>query len=191
LNTVEPIRDKKKIDAIKKYLLGADKIRDYALFVVGINTGLRIADLLNLTWQDVLNEKKRFKDIIYIREKKTGKEKKFLLNENAQEALRRLFKALDIRNYACPIFISRNGNTKAISRSQAWRNLNTACAAVGVKENVGTHTLRKTWGYWAWKSGVPLPIIMEVLNHSSITVTKRYLGITQDEINRAYMELKL
>ena len=63
--------------------------------------------------------------------------------------------------------------------------------AVGVIENVGTHTLRKTWGYWAWKNGVPLQIIMEVLNHSSIIVTKRYLGITQDEINEAYMRLNL
>ena len=191
LNTVEPIRDKKKIDAIKKYLLGAGKIRDYALFVVGINTGLRIADLLILKWEDVLNEKKRFKDAIYIREQKTGKEKRFPINENAQEALRRLFKALDIQEYTCPIFSSRNGNMKAISRSQAWRNINAVCKAVGVSENVGTHTFRKTWGYWAWKSGVPLPIIMEVLNHSNITVTKRYLGITQNEINRAYMELKL
>jgi integrase len=127
----------------------------------------------------------------YIREQKTGKEKRFPINENAQEALRRLFKGLNIENYDCPFFLSRNGNMKAISRSQAWRNLNAACEAVGVKENVGTHTLRKTWGYWAWKSGVPLPIIMEVLNHSSISVTKRYLGITQDEINKAYMNLKL
>ncbi|MDF2547736.1 MAG: hypothetical protein K0R93_2634 [Anaerosolibacter sp.] len=73
----------------------------------------------------------------------------------------------------------------------AWRTINDACRAVGVTGNIGTHTLRKTWGYWAWKSGVPLPIIMEVLNHSSLTVTKRYLGITQDEINDAYMRLNL
>ncbi|AOT72539.1 hypothetical protein Gferi_25085 [Geosporobacter ferrireducens] len=72
-----------------------------------------------------------------------------------------------------------------------WTILKNACAALGVKENVGTHTLRKTWGYWAWKSGVPLPIIMEVLNHSSLSVTKRYLGITQDEINDAYIGLNL
>lgn len=191
MNTVEPIRDKKKIDAIKKYLLGAGKIRDYTLFVVGINTGLRIADLLTLTWADVLSEKNKFKDVIFIREKKTGKEKRFPINENAQEALRRLFKALDIQEYVCPIFSSRNGNLKALSRSQAWRTINAACNSVGVPENVGTHTLRKTWGYWAWKSGIPLPIIMEVLNHSNIAVTKRYLGITQDEINKAYMDLKL
>ena len=55
-----------KIDAIKKYLLGSGKIRDYTLFVVGINTGLRIADLLTLTWEDVLTEKKKFKVNIYI-----------------------------------------------------------------------------------------------------------------------------
>ncbi len=192
MNTVEPIRDKKKIDAVKKYFLGSGNIRDYALFVVGINTGLRIADLLELKWKDVLTEKKKFKKAISIREKKTSKEKRFPINENAQEALRRTLKEFNTDlDYNCPIFISRNGNKKPLSRYQAWRSIKTVCAAVGVNENVGTHTLRKTWGYWAWKSGIPLPIIMEVLNHSSIAVTKRYLGITQDEINKAYMELNL
>ncbi|MDF2547735.1 MAG: site-specific recombinase XerD [Anaerosolibacter sp.] len=92
MNTVEPIRDKKKIDAIKKYLLGAGKIRDYCLFVLGINTGLRVSDLLDLKWSDVLDEKKKFKDHIYIREGKTGKEKKFPINESAQDGLKRLLK---------------------------------------------------------------------------------------------------
>ncbi|HDR5039238.1 TPA: tyrosine-type recombinase/integrase [Bacillus anthracis] len=191
MNTVEPIRDKKKIDAIKKYLIGSGKIRDYALFTVGINTGLRVSDLLKLTWDDILDEKRQFKNSIYIREDKTGKEKRFPINENAQNALERLLIGQVDLLPKQPIFVSRNGNMKPISRFTAWDTIKRACEAVGVIENVGTHTLRKTWGYWAWKNGVPLPIIMEVLNHSSITATKRYLGITQDEINEAYMGLNL
>lgn len=191
MNTVEPIRDLKKIDAVKKYLLGAGKIRDYALFVVGINTGLRISDLLNLKWQDVLTEKKKFKNSIYIREEKTGKEKIFPINESTKKALKRLFDSLSDLDYNHPIFLSRQGKYERISRHSAYRVIHNACKAVGVPGKIGTHTLRKTWGYWAWKNGVPLPIIMEVLNHSSISVTKRYLGITQDEINKAYMEMNL
>lgn len=191
MNTVEPIRDLKKIDAVKKYLLGCDKIRDYTLFVVGINTGLRVSDLLSLKWSDVLTEKKKFKNHIYIREEKTGKEKRFPINISALNALKMLFNSLDNLSIDEYIFLSRQGDKKAISRFAAWRSIKAACAAVGVVGNIGTHTLRKTWGYWAWKKGIPLPIIMEVLNHSSIAVTKRYLGITQDEINKAYMELNL
>lgn len=191
MNTVEPIRDLKKIDAIKKYLLGAGKTRDYCLFVLGINTGLRISDLLNLKWSNVLTEKNRFRDSIYIRESKTGKEKRFPINQNAQNALKTLQKSLNNLNIENYIFGSRQGNMKPISRSMAWRIIDDVCRVVGVKENVGTHTLRKTWGYWAWKNGIPLPIIMEVLNHSSLSVTKKYLGITQDEINKAYLEMNL
>lgn len=191
MNTVEPIRDLKKIDAVKKYLLGAGKIRDHALFVLGINTGLRISDLLNLKWSDILDQNWKFKDSIYIREKKTGKEKKFPINKNAKKALRRLSDSLSDVGYSYPVFLSRQGGLEPISRCSAYRMVNVSCKTVGVPGKIGTHTLRKTWGYWAWKSGVPLPIIMEVLNHSSVTVTKRYLGITQDEINKAYMEMNL
>ncbi|MCC5910416.1 MAG: hypothetical protein JJT76_08275 [Clostridiaceae bacterium] len=64
MNTVEPIRDRKKIEAVKKYLIGCGKIRDFCLFTVGINTGLRVWDLLRLTWGDVLDEKSKFKSSI-------------------------------------------------------------------------------------------------------------------------------
>ena len=66
-----------------------------------------------------------------------------------------------------------------------------AAKAVGIKDNVGTHSLRKTWGYHAWKKGFSPAIIMETLNHSNLTVMKRYLGIQQDDINDLYGSLNL
>ena len=81
------------------------------------------------------------------------------------------------------IFKSREGENKHITRQQALNILKDAAEAVGVKENVGTHTLRKIWGYHAWKSGFNPALIMEILNHSNLSITKRYLGIRQDEIN--------
>ena len=62
---------------------------------------------------------------------------------------------------------------------------------VGIKEPISTHSMRKTWGYWAYKSGTSLALIMEALNHSSITNTRKYLGITQDDLDNVYMSLNL
>lgn len=94
----------------------------------------------------------------------------------------------DINDY---VFKSREGEIRAITRQQAFNILKAAAAAVGIKENIGTHTLRKTWGYHAWKNGYNPVLIMETLNHSNLNVTKRYLGIRQDEINDLYDNLNL
>lgn len=80
---------------------------------------------------------------------------------------------------------------KAISRQQALIIFKNAAKAVGINDNVGTHTLRKTWGYHAWKKGFNPALIMETLNHSNLAVTKRYLGIRQDDINDLYDNLNI
>ncbi len=89
------------------------------------------------------------------------------------------------------IFKSREGDNKPITRQQALIILKEAAEVVDIKENVGTHSLRKTWGYHAWKSGFNPALIMETLNHSNLSVTKRYLGIRQDEINDLYDNLNI
>lgn len=89
------------------------------------------------------------------------------------------------------IFKSREGVNSPITRQQALNILKGAAFAVGIKDIVGTHTLRKTWGYHAWKSGFSPALIMETLNHSNLSVTKRYLGIQQDDINDLYDSLNI
>lgn len=189
MNLVEPIRDPKKINAVRNYLKGKD-IRDYALFVVGINVALRISDLLSLKWEDVLDENGKFK-VLELTEGKTKKKRKIKLNKPSKKALRELLKSLDSYSMDDYIFQSREGENKPITRHQALNVLKSAAEAVGVQENVGTHTLRKTWGYHAWKNGFNPALIMETLNHSNLSVTKRYLGIRQDEINNLYDSLNL
>jgi site-specific recombinase XerD len=73
----------------------------------------------------------------------------------------------------------------------AIRIIKDSCAAVGIKENVGCHSLRKTFGYHSWKKGVPLPVLMELYNHSNQAVTKLYLGISQDDIDDVYRLVEL
>ncbi len=80
--------------------------------------------------------------------------------------------------------------SQPIKRGQAWKFITTICQSVGLRGNFGTHSLRKTWGDHARKNGVDLALIMYKLNHSSLAYTKRYLGITDDELqNRQFASL--
>lgn len=194
---VQPIRDKSKIDGIKK-LLRAGNTRDYVLFTLGINSGLRISDLLTLTIGDVTLKGKRsavVSDRITIKESKTGKTKDFPLGETAKKALKEYIRARgcdcsDEADRALPLFPSRKGNG-AISRIQAYRILNEAARVVGIDDRIGTHTLRKTFAYHAYQSGYDISMIQKLLNHSSPGVTLRYIGITQDEMDNVYLSLNL
>lgn len=74
---------------------------------------------------------------------------------------------------------------------QAWKALNKAAEVVDLKERVGTHTLRKTFGYHAYQSGVRLAVLQKLFNHSAPSVTLVYIGITQDELDDVYLNLNL
>lgn len=189
---VEPIRDPKKIEAMKKILRdGPFGERNHLLFVLGINSGLRISDLLKLNVGDVVDEKGKIKQHISLYEKKTGKYKKFPLGKTAAAAITSYLKANpDDAAPDRPLFPSRKGD-RAISRVQAWEILSGAAKTVGITDQIGTHTLRKTFGYHARKAGVGIETLQTIFNHSSPAVTKRYIGITQDEIDDVYINLNL
>lgn len=182
MELVEPIRSKKQIDAMKRYLKSGN-LRDYLLFVLGINSGLRISDLLSLQVQDV-----KGKERISLREQKTGKTKDFPLSDTCQKAIKEYLQVRDMD--AGFLFVSRKGQG-AISRVQAYRILNEAARAIGIKEQIGTHTLRKTFGYWAYQAGVDITRIQKLLNHSAPSVTLAYIGITKEELDDVYINLNL
>jgi len=189
LEFVEPIRDKRKIEAMKKVLRGTN-MRDYCLFVLGINSGLRVSDLLRLNIEDVLSEKGKVMDRIVIKEQKTGKTKNFSIGANAKKAIEEYLEKRASYLRAEPLFISRKGNT-SIQRVQAWKALNQAAEAAGITDKVGTHTLRKTFAYHAYQQGKDITLIQKLLNHSSPSVTLAYIGITQDEMDDVYLTLNL
>ncbi|MEN1761721.1 site-specific integrase [Anoxynatronum sibiricum] len=190
MNRTEPIRDKKMIEMMKMYLRN-QSTRNYLLFVFGINSNLRIGDILSLRVKDVWSNRTVLKHIL-IKEQKTGKLKKVRLNESIVAAIKEHIKTnhLQPEDYLFQSKTSRYGN-KPIDRVTAFRILSEAGERVGLPEPVSPHSLRKTWGYWAWKQGIALPLIMEALNHSNQSITRRYLGINQDELDDAYMELNL
>lgn len=178
-NFVEPIRKIEDINKIENSL--SNNERDKLLFVFGINTGLRISDILGLNVIDVLN-----KDFVEIREKKTKKYKKFPLNKKLQNMLKTYLKNKDVDS---PLFVGINGSR--LHRSVVYRILNDVCREVGIKENIGTHTLRKTFGYHHYKKFNDVALLQKILNHSSPAITLRYIGITQDEIDYSYKNFEL
>ena len=183
MNRVEPIRDPRKVAAIKKMLRGEKSLRDYVLFVIGINTALRIGDLLALSVGDVLDREGAVAQFLAIREHKTGRHARVYLNDNVRSALGEYFDREPVTNPDLPLFRSVRSN-QPIDRTRAWRLINNWCQAVGLTNaRYGAHTLRKTWGYMARKvHGIPIELIQAKLGHATPAVTKRYLGITDEEI---------
>jgi len=153
------------------------------LFVLGINSGLRISDLLKLRVGDVKD-----KDRIAMLENKTGKYKSFPFSETCRKAIKDYLDSTDLHSHW--LFPSRKGGNP-ITRIQAYRILTEAAHQAHIKDNIGTHTLRKTFGYHAFRQGVDIALIMQLLNHASPGVTKRYIGITQDELDNVYINLNL
>lgn len=196
MKEVQPIRDTKKIDAMKAIMRGEGNYRDLLLFTLGINTGLRISDILALKWGSFLNGGRLLKveSKLNLVEIKTKKVKTFMLNKSVMEALKLYYNSLDSVSPDAPVFSSRksdNGSPKALSRVGAWMLLNRYARMVGLNDGIGTHTLRKTFGYHLYKRGVSLEHIQKMLNHSSPAITLRYIGITQDQLNDIYVELNL
>ncbi|MCL2498516.1 MAG: tyrosine-type recombinase/integrase [Symbiobacteriaceae bacterium] len=186
MKTTEPIRNKHQVREMAAYYLKKGQIRNYVLVTMGLYTALRISDLLRLTWSDVYDfANLQFHESISIKEKKTGKSKVIALNKDIITALSAYMSAAAPQK---PI-IDNQQTGKAISRIQAYRIIRAAAEALKMPQKVSCHSLRKTFGYHLWKGGISPVVIMQVYNHSSLAVTQRYLGITQDDLNEAYLSL--
>lgn len=195
MDFVEPIRDKKKIAQIKNTLRGEGRFRDLLLFVVGINSALRVSDLLQLRVGHFLDEYGGVRESFVIREEKRGKRQEVVVNQSIRETLaeyRAAYPNVEENLDHHVFFNTRTGDySSPIGRKQAWNLISEICGAVGLRGSFGTHSLRKTWGYHARMSGVDLALIMHMLNHSDLAYTKRYLGITDDELGAVVRRLNL
>lgn len=192
MSTSEPLRTTQDIEKIKNYFLKQNKLRDYTLFTLGINTALRIGDLLNLKWKDVYDiDTELFSDHIILTEQKTQKRTVIKLNDSALMALERLKNHLEEIIPEYYIFKSRNGKNNPIHRSRAYVIIRNAAITSNVKGVICCHSMRKTFGYHAWKGGFPPALIMEIYNHSSINITKKYLSINQDDKDMLFKKISL
>lgn len=176
MRTVEPIRDTQTIDEMKQALLYYGGTRDRFLFTLGINTGLRVSDLLNL-------KKKNIKDYrLKLTERKTRKYNNLSLL-HIQKQIDEYIQFLDDEDY---LFQSKKSN-EPISRVQAYRILNNSAKAIGLSD-IGTHSMRKTFGYWYYKRSNDIALLMTLFNHSSQRVTLEYIGINQDVLDKSFSD---
>lgn len=176
---VEPIKDVKDIKAIKKLL--SDNPRDYALFVVGINTNLRASDLLGITAGQVRNLQPM--DEITLKERKTGKGRRISLNKACVEAIKSLLGSQPYKDEES-LFKGQRGTLTVPSVNRLVKSW---CSSVNLKGNYGSHSLRKTWGYHQRVTfGKGLPELMVCFNHSTQRQTLDYLCIQPEEVRSIY-----
>lgn len=176
MELVEPITKIEDIELMKRYFLHKN-YRDYVLFNLGINCGLRISDLLALKVSDLRN-----KDKITIREKKTKKHKHQKLPFPVYEMLQEFIKDKPSDEY---VFKSRESDNKPITRQQARYIIKSAAKECGIEVNVATHTLRKTFGYHFYKKTKDVALLQNIFNHSSPSITLIYIGIKQENMDNA------
>ena len=186
---VEPIRELHKISSMKKILL-AQRERDYLLFVIGINSAYRISDLIRVQFHHVMDEKLKVRNHLILIEQKTKKENKVALSKGVKKAIETYVQNHYQGDPNEFLFKSRKGINQPISRVQAWQIISDAAEELGL-ENIGTHSLRKTFGYHQIKRGTNITLLMKMFNHSSESVTLRYIGITQDDMDAAVQALDL
>ena len=176
---VDPIKDKKHIQTIKKLL--TDKPLDYALFVVGINTNLRASDLLSIKVHQVKDLKPN--DEIVLNEKKTKKERRITLNTACISAIQGL---LASKQHTDGDFLF-TGQRGVLTVPTVNQKVKSWCRTINMTGNFGSHTLRKTFGYHQRVTfGTDLPTLMEIFNHSTQKQTLSYLCVQPDEIRNVY-----
>ena len=186
----EPIKDTKELKSlINFYNTKKPNTRNYCLIVLGLNTALRISDILSLKWNMIYDfSKKKFKNRIVINEKKTGKTNIVPINKKLLICLQKLF--LKLKPQGCDyLFTKHTDRSRPLNRTQAYRIVKQAANECNLTGNISCHSLRKTFGFFAWKQGTQPALLMAIYNHSSYNITQRYLGITQLEKDAIYMNI--
>lgn len=172
MNVVQPIRDFEKLEEMKRLLKNHNE-RNYILFLMGLYTALRISDILVIRVEDIQQ------DYINVREIKTYKSRRIYLHPKLKRALKDYVVGKQPYHF---LFKSREGGNRPITRSMAYVILTDVAKQVGL-DSIGTHSLRKTFGYWVYKDTKDVAALQKLYNHSSPEETLRYIGIEQDNVD--------
>jgi len=179
IELVQPIKEREKINELKRELLKRN-YKYYMVCIIALNTGMRIGDIISLKVSDV-----KGKTHIAIREEKTNKTKFFPINGQLREEINRYI--LGMKDDDC-LFSSRQKNSTGskshITRVQAYRYIKSVAEDLGI-DNFGMHSFRKSFGYFYYQETKDIAKLMQIFNHSSQDVTKRYIGLSQDEIDES------
>lgn len=204
-HTAEPIKNMDDIDRICDYLKKRKRWRDYMLFVVGINFGLRVSDLIQLRFSNLINDNLTFKDTFPVFEKKTRNTRKrkknryLTVNSAVIEAVTLYLEHTPGISLSDFMFRSQSHNgfnrNKPITRAAVDQMLKGIGSDLHLNMKISTHTLRKTFAYhqMVMSNNDPrkLLLLSKMLGHSSVSITMDYIGITGEEIEEAYRNLNL
>lgn len=171
--------------------------RNKMMFLIGINVGLRASDLVALKWSFFFNDDGKFKEFYTLQPKKTRKQKKFVklyFNDAVKKAVADYTEKYPINDIDEYLFKSRKGDG-AITERAMWKIIVDAASDAGIKKNVGSHSLRKTFGFWAWHNaedkGKALVTLQMLFNHSDGLTTMKYIGLLNSEIEHMFNSVDL
>lgn len=201
----EPIKSVDDIRRISDWFISRGRYRDNMLFIVGINFGLRVSDLLTLRFSHLIAPDFTFKTTFPILEKKTSKTRKtpknryITINDAVMDAVTMYLehtKGVRLSDYMFRSESNRGSNVNTpMHRNSVERVLKEAASSLGLDIHVATHTLRKTFAYhqmlMSGNDPRKLLLLQKMFGHSSSTMTLEYIGITSEEIERAYKDLNL
>ena len=187
----DPVRSYEDFVAIQNYFMGNGKIRDWAMWTIGVSLGLRISDLLSLKICYLLNDDKTFPERMLIVEQKTLKVNNCLITQSVVDAATKLFDSMDW-NFELDDYLFKSNKTKGkMFEEYGWKILSDAGKALNLPIIIGSHTMRKSFANIAAcvdKSSIDMNAITKIqglLNHSDQRVTMRYLGTYQQMFDRA------
>lgn len=186
MKLVQPIRSRVMVEEMGKALLEHNE-KYYVMWRVGVTSGLRVSDILNLKVKDIKGRSR-----VELVEKKTGKRKIFAIKQSTRTLCEDFIEKNNLKEEDYLIFSNKKneGESKAISRQHAHYILKTAGDKLGI-DNFGTHSMRKTFGYFHYKQFKDLALLQNIFNHSSPSVTLRYIGILQDYVDESIDELDI
>lgn len=171
--------------------------RNKLLFVLGVHLGIRASDLRTLRWSFFFDTDGEFRESYTIQPKKQKKYNKFVtlfFNDTTKKAVQNYLSVYPCDNMNAFIFKSRKG-TDSIKEATIWNIIDKVAKEAGIKQNIGSHSLRKTFGYWIWHEAQDknkaLVILMRIFGHSDTATTAKYIGITTDEILETFDSLCL
>jgi len=192
MSTTQPIRDLNQLKLLKNYYLKEKpNLRNYALICTGLNTALRIGDILTIQWKDVYHfPSQSFRSHLSLIEQKTQKQAVIALNENLIQALSLYLNSILPVKENQYLFTAETAEAP-LRREQAFRIISQAWTDLKLPGKISCHTLRKTFGYHAWAAGINPALLVAIYNHSSYNITKRYLGIEQDDKDQVFLKMGL
>lgn len=176
--------------------------RNKMMFIVGLNIGIRVSDLSTLRYSFFFDKKlngeyafKKFYTLQPKKQRKTGKFVKLFFNQAVRVAIENYIKEYPFESLDDYLFASREGDNKPLETTSIWRIIKRTAKEAGIDKNIGSHSLRKSFGYWIFNNAndknKALVMLQTIFGHSSTVVTAKYIGITDDDVEDVFNSIDI